>query len=281
MGPVAATFFPMAIATACLIPVVWWDRRTNPDRSKITLPDAGRFILIGILGQILAQLFITWGVRYTLASNAALLMLTLPVVTAVMAYFLSGETMSIVRWISFGLAILGALESSGIDWRSLNLADKTYLAGNLLILCSVCGSAFYNVYSKKLLTRYTALEVLLYSYYAVIVLLLPITLRLEPESFRILPQLTPLVWVGVAGLALFVYFIAMVIFLTVLTHLDATQASLSNYMIPFFGLVVAAIILHEKLTGFMITGGVLVLASTLLITVYEEHLSRKQAREEV
>ena len=80
-----------------------------------------------------------------------------------------------------------------------------------------------------------------------------------------------------ALLAVFQYFLSMVIFLTVLTRLDATQASLSNYMIPFFGLVIAAVVLHERLTLPMILGGTLVLLSTLLITVYEEHKNRQPA----
>jgi drug/metabolite transporter (DMT)-like permease len=69
----------------------------------------------------------------------------------------------------------------------------------------------------------------------------------------------------------------MVIFLNVLSRLDATQASLSNYLIPFFGLVIAAIVLHERLTLFMLVGGTLVLLSTLLITVYEERQRLKSA----
>lgn len=275
LGPISATFFPMAIATVCLLPVVWWQRRTSSEKSPFRLKDIWQFILIGVLGQVVAQLFVTWGVRYSLASNAALLMLTLPVITAVMAYFLLGETMSVVRWISFALAIAGVLECSGIDWHALNFTSTEYLLGNLLILCSVGGSAFYNVYSKKLLKRYTPLEVLLYSYYAVIAVLLPITLRLEPAGFSMLPHLTAVVWVGVAGLALLQYFASMVLFLTVLTRLDATQASLSNYMIPFFGVVVAAIVLRERLTGYMVLGGLLVLASTLLVTVYDEHRQRR------
>jgi drug/metabolite transporter (DMT)-like permease len=277
MGPVSATFFPMAIATACLVPVVWWQRRKSPEKSKVSGSDLWQFLLIGVLGQVVAQLFVTWGVRYSLASNAALLMLALPVVTAIMAYFLLGETMSVIRWISFALAIAGVLECSGIDWHSLNLTSTEYLLGNFLILASVGGSAFYNVYSKKLLTGFTPLEVLLYSYYAVIAVLLPITLRLEPDGFRMLLHLTNTAWAGVAALALLQYFASMVIFLTVLTRLDATQASLSNYMIPFFGLVVAAITLHERLTGYMILGGLLVLASTLLTTLYDEHHQRKLA----
>jgi drug/metabolite transporter (DMT)-like permease len=265
MGPLFAVFFPMAISTLLLIPIV---RREHP--KPVPRADICRFILIGVAGQVVAQLFITWGTRLSLASNAALLSLVMPVSTAVMAHFLLGERMTRVRWISFGLAICGVAACSGVDWGSLNLASGEYLAGNLMILASVNGSAFYNAYSKRLLERYSPLQVLLYSYYAVMAFMAPITLALEPRSFVDLPHFSATVWTGLAILAVFQYFLSMVIFLNVLTRLDATQAALSNYLIPFFGLVLAAIILGEKLTAPMLAGGVLVLASTLLMTVAEQ-----------
>ncbi len=274
MGPVAATSFPMLIATLLLYPIVRWEARSLP-RKVIPGKDWLQFLLIGVLGQVVAQLFITWGLRFSLASNAALLMLTLPIATTVMAYFLLGETMSRIRWISFALAIAGVIECSGVDWKELNLASKGYFLGNVLIFISVCGSAFYNVYSKKLLERYSPLQVLLYSYYFVIAFLMPITFFAEPGAFHQIASYTARTWLGIGLLAVFQYCLSMVIFLTVLTRLDATQASLSNYMIPFFGLVIAAVVLHERLTLPMILGGVLVLLSTLLITVYEEHRNKQ------
>ena len=273
MGPVFATFFPMMLATLMLIPIMRRERqRENPGRGPARVPgsDVLQFILIGVFGQVVAQLFITWGVRWSLASNAALLMLALPVSTAVMAYFVLGERMTPIRWLSFALAIAGVLECSGIDWRELNFTSGRFLAGNLLIFLSVNGSAFYNVYSKKLLGRYSPLRVLLYSYYAVFVFMLPIVLYVEPQGFRQLPQFAPLVWLGLIILAVFQYFLSMVIFLHVLARLDATQAGLSNYLIPFFGVLIAAVVLGERLSRFMVLGGVLVLGSTLLVTVYEE-----------
>jgi len=273
MGPVFATFFPMMLATLMLIPIMRRERqRENPGRGPARVPgsDVLQFILIGVFGQVVAQLFITWGVRWSLASNAALLMLALPVSTAVMAYFVLGERMTPIRWLSFALAIAGVLECSGIDWRELNFTSGRFLAGNLLIFLSVNGSAFYNVYSKKLLGRYSPLRVLLYSYYAVFVFMLPIVLYVEPQGFRELPQFAPPVWLGLIILAVFQYFLSMVIFLHVLARLDATQAGLSNYLIPFFGVLIAAVVLGERLSRFMVLGGVLVLGSTLLVTVYEE-----------
>jgi drug/metabolite transporter (DMT)-like permease len=271
MGPVFATFFPITLAMLLLIPVVRRERsNATGGNARIPTHDILEFILIGVFGQVVAQLFITWGVRWSLASNAALLMLALPISTAVMAYFFLAERMTLVRWISFALALAGVLECSGIDWRELNLVSVRFLLGNLMIFLSVNGSAFYNVYSKKLLRRYSPLQVLLYSYYAVFALLCPITVYTEPQGFTNLPHYNKVVWLGLVMLALFQYFLSMVIFLNVLTRLDATQAAVSNYLIPFFGVVIAAIVLHERLTKFMVAGGILVLASTLLVTVYEE-----------
>jgi drug/metabolite transporter (DMT)-like permease len=272
MGPLFAVFFPMAIATLLLIPIVRRERNATVRRQ-----DIGRFVLIGVAGQVMAQLFITWGTRISLASNAALLSLALPVSTAVMAYFLLGERMTTVRWVSFACAIAGVLACSGVDWSALNFSSARYLGGNLMILASVCGSAFYNAYSKKLLDRYSPLQVLAYSYYAVIAFLLPITVYAEPESFGNLLHFSVTVWVGLVVLAFFQYFLSMVIFLNVLTRLDATQAAVSNYLIPFFGLLLAALILGEKLTTFMLAGGLLVLASTLLVTTYEERRGLRAA----
>jgi drug/metabolite transporter (DMT)-like permease len=274
MGPVAATFFPMTLATLMLIPMV---RREGRFHGAMPKRDILEFILIGVFGQVVAQLFITWGVRFSLASNAALLTLALPVSTAVMAYFFLGERMSAIRWVSFALAIAGVIECSGVDWKELDLTSSKFFWGNVMIFLSVNGSAFYNVYSKKLLERYSPLRVLLYSYYAVFAFLLPITLYSEPGSFHDLPRFTLKIWIGLALLAAFQYFLSMVLFLNVLTRLDATQAALSNYLIPFFGLIIAAIVLGERLTTPMILGGILVLGSTLLITVWEE---RKRARAE-
>jgi drug/metabolite transporter (DMT)-like permease len=271
---VAATFFPMTFATLMLIPIL---RREGKLKDRMPARDVMQFILIGVFGQVVAQLFITWGVRFSLASNAALIMLALPVSTAVMAYFFLRERMSAVRWISFALAIGGVIECSGVDWKELDLTSSKFFWGNVMIFLSVNGSAFYNVYSKKLLERYSPLRVLLYSYYAVFAFLLPITLYAEPAAFHDMPRFTAKIWIGLLLLALFQYFLSMVLFLNVLTRLDATQAGLSNYLIPFFGLIIAALVLGERLTTPMIAGGILVLASTLLITVYEE---RKRAQAE-
>jgi drug/metabolite transporter (DMT)-like permease len=275
MGPIFATLLPMGIATIGLIPLVRRQQRRRGQLPQIGRSDVVRFALVGIFGQVVAQLGVTWGVRLAPASNAALLSLTLPIATAVMAYLLLGERMTRVRWLSFGLAVAGVLQCSGVDWQDLRFASGGVALGNVLIMLGVLGSAFYNVYGKKLLDRYSPLEVLLYSYYAVLMCLIPLTLYLEPGSFHGMLSFGPTVWLGILLLAGLQYFLSMILFLTVLTRLDAVQAGLSNYLIPVFGVLIAAIVLAERLTARMAVGALVVLGSTLLITVYEEHYAAR------
>ena len=277
MGPIFATLLPMAIATLCLVPLVRREQSRRGKSTPVVARDLLRFGVIGVFGQVVAQLGVTWGVRYAPASNAALLSLTLPIATAIIAYMLLGERMTRVRWLSFVLAVAGVLQCSGVDWHDLRFSSGGILGGNVLIMLGVLGSAFYNVYGKKLLERYSPLEVLLYSYYAVLLCLIPLTVFIEPDSFRRVTTYGPTVWLGILLLAALQYFLSMILFLTVLTRLDAVQAGLSNYLIPVFGVVIAAAILGERLTVTMAVGGLVVLGSTLLITVYEEHYAPRPA----
>jgi drug/metabolite transporter (DMT)-like permease len=98
----------------------------------------------------------------------------------------------------------------------------------------------------------------------------PVVLAEEGAVFARIPHFTAQTWTGMALLTFFHNFLSMILFLKALHHLDAIQAALSNYLIAFFGLPIAAIWLGERLGFGAIVGGVLVLASTLLITIWEE-----------
>jgi drug/metabolite transporter (DMT)-like permease len=96
-----------------------------------------------------------------------------------------------------------------------------------------------------------------------------LTLAQEPGVFAAIPHFSLRTWIGLALLTFFHNYLSRVLFLKALKQLDAIQAALSNYLITFFGVPIAAIWLKEKLTSLAVIGGVLILGSTLLITVWE------------
>jgi len=163
---------------------------------------------------------------------------------------------------------VGVLMCSQPDLHNLNFS-AAFLVGNLLILTGVLGNSFYNSYGKKVMERYSPMEMLFYTYAAMFVLMTPLVLVQERDVFWRIPQFTSTTWLGLILLTVIHNFLSMVLFLKALHRVDATQAALSNYLITFFGVPIAAIWLGERLHAATVTGGLLVLASTLLITLWD------------
>ena len=269
VGYLFTVWAPMTLATAMLYPFVRAERKKAATQSGLGWKDTLLFFILALIGVFPGQVLLTWGTQLSLASNAALLMLTLPVCTALLAFLLLKERMTGIRWFSFGLAILGVLFCSNFDLGELDFG-KGYLAGNLLIFSGVLGSSFYNSYGKKVLERYSPMEMLYYTYVAMFVIMTPLTLYREMDIFGRIPHFTLQTWIGLILLTFFHNYLSMVLFLKALKQLDAIQAALSNYLITFFGLPIAAIWLGERLSPMAIFGGILVLSSTLLITIWDE-----------
>jgi len=264
VAPYFTVWAPMLLATMFLFPFVVKDFRKGNKRIKDVLV----FVQLGALGAFPSQVFMTYGTQYSLASNAAILVLALPVITAVFAFLILKEKMNKIRWASFAIAIIGVVLCSINDIRQVDLSSK-YAVGNLLIFLAIIGNAYYNVGCKKVADRFTEMEMVFYTYLVLVIMLTPMVLYYEPWMFARVSHFTTKTWLGMGSLTLFHNFLSMLLFFKVLKFLDATQVALSNYMITFLGLPIAAIFLGETLSFQSIVGGVLVLMATLILTIVD------------
>jgi drug/metabolite transporter (DMT)-like permease len=260
----------MLIATILLAPFALRDYKSDGRKFK----DIVIFGQLALLGAFPAQVLITWGTQYSLASNSAILTLCLPVITAVFAFLILKEKMNKVRWLSFIIAIVGVILISTGDIQQLNFSSK-YALGNILIFLAITGNSYFNVGIKKIASKYSEMEMIFYTYIAIIILLSPLVFYLERDVFARIPKFTGQTWTGVILLTFFHNYLSMVLFFKALKILDATQVALSNYLIAFFGLPIAAIWLGETLNIHSIVGGLLVLVSTLIITIVDYKMNQK------
>jgi drug/metabolite transporter (DMT)-like permease len=279
LGPVEVALIPLALSTILFAPLTRMGRgdKPRPQWSPLVRRD---LFLASTLGIVPAQLGLTWGVEHSLASNASVLTLTIPVLTALMAVMLLGERMTSVRWLSFGLAIGGVLIVSDIDWRSVSLFKGTYLLGNLLILASCLGSAFYNTYTKKLLNTFNPVELLVYTFLVADIDLLVLMLAFEHPRLAELASLGSSVWASLLAIAIFSLSFSMLLYFWVIEKIDVTQASLSIYLLPVFGVLLSTLVVHERITARLVFGGLLVFTGTFLVTVYEERKRFRKASQE-
>ena len=269
MGPIAITFVPFYITTLLLVPLLLKMRKENPGASSLSVRDWIQFSIAGIGGQVLAQLGMTWGVSKSLASNGAILNLLIPVISAVLASLMLRERITLLRVAALTIGLVGVVLMSVSDWKQASFGEMRFLAGNLLILCGCLGSSFYNVYCKGLMKRFAEIEILIFSYVTASVASIPLLIWAEPFSFHSFQRFDWQSWAAFAFLALFMYGASMLLFFRALQHLDVTTASASLYLVPVFGVLLAAVLLGERLSTLAMVGSAIVLTATVLIMKYD------------
>lgn len=269
LGPIAITFLPFYITTFLFVPLLLKLRKDNPGAASLSARDWAQFAIAGVGGQVLAQLGMTWGISKSLASNGAILNLLIPVISAVLASFMLRERITLLRIAALTIGLVGVVLMSVSDWKQASFGEMRFLVGNLLILCGCLGSSFYNVYCKGLMRRFAEVEILIFSYVTASLASLPLLIWVEPFSFQSFQRFDWQSWAAFAFLALFMYGASMLLFFRALQHLDVTTASASLYLVPVFGVLLAAVLLGERLSRFAIVGSAIVLAATVLIMKYD------------
>jgi len=269
MGPMAITFVPFYITTLLFVPMLIHRRRANPAALRPTWSDWGKFTLAGVAGQVLAQLGMTWGISRSLASNGAVLNLMIPVITAVLASIMLHEKLSLLRIASLAIGLVGVLLMSVPDLRESSFLNGKYIVGNGLILVGCFGSSFYNTYCKGLLRRFQEIEILIFSYITASIASVPLLIWVEPFHWSVFSAFDWQSWAAFAFLAILMYGASMLFFFAALEHLDVTVASVSLYLVPIFGVLLAAVLLGERLGALALTGSGIVLVATVLIAKYD------------
>jgi drug/metabolite transporter (DMT)-like permease len=269
MGPIAITFVPFWVTTILLLPVLIHERRRRPNPVRPGWRDWVSFAAAGVGGQVLAQLGMTWGVTKSLASNAAILNLLIPVISALLASIMLRERLTPLRCFSFGIGLAGVLLMSLEDLQRSSLRDSKMLAGNLLILAGCAGSSFYNVFCKGLMRRFGEAEILIYSYVCASLAGIPLLIRLEPLKVSVFENLDWKSWLALGFLAVFMYGVSMLLFFHVLQFLEVTVASASLYLVPVFGVFLSATLLGERLSPAAVIGAAAVLGATTLIMRFD------------
>jgi len=269
LGPIAITFVPFYITTLLFVPLLLKLRRDNPGAASLSARDWVQFAIAGVGGQVLAQLGMTWGISKSLASNGAILNLLIPVISAVLASFMLRERITLLRVAALTIGLIGVVLMSVSDWKQASFGEMRFLVGNLLILCGCLGSSFYNVYCKGLMRRFAEVEILIFSYVTASLASLPLLIWVEPFSFQSFQRFDWQSWAAFSFLALFMYGASMLLFFRALQHLDVTTASASLYLVPVFGVLLATVLLGERLSQFAIVGSAIVLVATVLIMKYD------------
>lgn len=270
MGVATLNLWTFVFATLCLLPFLAWQRKRRPaEHSKRLKHDFWRFLLLSAGGILPPSVLLAWGIARSTAANGSILSMTIPVLMTLMGVIMLKEKLTYPRIFGLVLGLAGTLLISTDDLRHASFKPEL-LAGNIVIFLAGLGAAFYNAYSKELLTRYSELELLVYSDALGALCCGLISLLFERPSLFGIADYPVSAWLSLLVLGGLSWGLAMVLWMRVLSQLDLTQVSVSVYLLPVFGVALAMLTLHEQIKIQQITGGALVICGTVALTVFDQ-----------
>jgi drug/metabolite transporter (DMT)-like permease len=198
--------------------------------------------------------------RYVDASHGALLLATMPLWTLMLARLVARERLS-ARQIAGVLTSMAGVAIVMADRGAAGAGTSTSLKGNLLLIATAICGATYNVMAKRMLGRYAGLTV---TFYAMLIG----TLFLSPAPFiesAPSPQLGGETLAMVVFLGVFGGAISFSLWTSALRRLSPTQVAVYINLNPISATLLAAVMLHEHLSGTFVLGFLAVAAGVIIV----------------
>ena len=225
------------VAAPLLLLFAWRRDRVVPSRRDLPL-----LALLGFLGVFANQVLFIVGLDHTTATNAAILMASIPVFAVGVGALSRAEGIGPRRLLGLGLAVLGTLVV--LDPGRFALESEAFL-GNALILLNCLSYAIFLVLHRPALARLPWRTVLAWAFVfgggAVTVLAAPWL-----AAFR--PAAVPAgVWAGLAYVVLFATVLAYSWNTWAVRRSSATLVAAYTTLQPLVAAVLAAVFLGEEL----------------------------------
>ena len=231
--------------------------------------DYGIFLLNGLIGIALGiTLFHIAILTMEKAASAAVVFSVNPVFVILLSRFVNKESWRLHVWVAAVLGVLGvsffAYESGAFLTVSLQGLGLMLLAAFFFAL-SVC-------ISRRVVGNYGAMVLAGFSAIFGSLLLAPLAWhRFSYAGIGVLAG----AWLPVAYVVVFGTVVAYVLYYFGILNTSAQKASLAFFLKPVLASVLAALILHEKINGYMLTGTILILCG-LVVTVFGSYLNRER-----
>lgn len=260
MGPFTLAFGRFLIALVLFAPFL--GRRRGEVQAR-------QLAAMGLLGVTLFFALQNWGLVYTTAANASIVLSAIPALTAIVGHVALGETLGFMRGLGIflsmaGVAVVVAGGSVGVSYHATagELAWSSTLLGDLLVLGAALCWALYTVLGRRVVARLPHAVATAHTIVWGTLFLAPLALGeilLQGVSWPSVKGWAALFFLAVAasGFAFFLYLFA-------LTSLEAGEASVYVNLSPLVALVAARLVLAEPIALLQLVGAALVLLGVYL-----------------
>ena len=256
-GPVALAAVRVAVATACLLPLLWWQGQGPTMRKHWKA-----IFVVGLLNSALPFLFYSYAALSITAGLSSIFNATTPLWGAVVAWL----------WLKDGLTpsrVLGlVIGFAGVVWLAWDKASfkpgADGMATGWAVIGCLTATLLYGIAAsatKRWLTGVPPLAVATGSQ-------LSATIALAVPAFIWWPA-TPVSatsWGAVVLLGVLSTAIAYVLYFRLIAHIGPANAIAVTFLIPAFAVLWGWVFLQEAITTAMVVGCVVIVLGTSLST---------------
>lgn len=250
-GPVALIFVRVAVASACLLPILLWR-----GEARGLIDNWRPLLLVGLLNSALPFCLFAWATLSLSAGFTSVLNATAPLWGALVAYLWLKTALPLGRVVGLVIGFLGVLV---LVWGKVSFkpgGDGWAIGAALLATLSYGIAANY---SKQKLAQVSPLLVAGGSQIAACLLLLPLAIWLWPAQ-----PVAAVAWQASVVLGIACTALAYLLFFRLIAHVGPSKAIAVTFLIPLFAILWGGLFLGEVLSTPMLLGGIIILAGTSL-----------------
>lgn len=257
IDPLSFNAFRFALGMLLMWTVVWF----RGMRLRIARKDIGKVVLLGLLGNLIYQMLFIVGIDRTFASNAAVMLGTIPVWIAVFSHLFTDQKMYRLQAIGVFFAFSGVVLIMGFGEHGLDFRAESVL-GDAIIVSAAMVFAVYTLLSRSMLETYSPLTlatmVMTIGGTLLILVAVPSLIRLDFHAISLVS------WSGAAYSGLFAIGLAYLIWNFGIKNVGAIRTSTYQNMVPVLGVLFGLIFLGEKLHIMQYIGCLLTVAGIFL-----------------
>ncbi|NLK00363.1 MAG: DMT family transporter [Clostridia bacterium] len=245
---------------------------------NLVINDLPPLLGAAILSPGLYFIFETYGVKLTTASISSVIISLIPVATAVFAFFMLGERITVVQGAFITAAVAGVMLMAlgGGDGSS---QGSSHMLGILLLVGAVASSAVFNIVSNSLSGRYSPIDItfvmmcfgaVTFNFVAAIHSYLTGSLANYQWVLK-----EPSVIIGLLYLGLLSSVVAFFMLNFALAHLTASRVAVFLNLIPVVSLFAGMLFLHERLSQGQALGCALILLGIWGTNYFESEIEEE------
>lgn len=259
LSPITIAFLRATIAAIFFLPILW-----IKETDCVSVLKGSLWQVLGMSFSLilLPDIFLNYGINLVKAPAASFIESTEPMITIILASLLLHEKIKIKHLVGILLATIGSFGIASEGFK-INPLHNSALVGVVLVILGAISQAYSNILGKRLLYRFSPLQVMTWSFVLSSLCLLPVILLTGSDELAKISISFKLV-AAIIGLSLIATVGGYLFYFTALSTIKVTQFAYYLYAIPIITTVYSFLVFKQNVQKYILLSGSLIIIGVII-----------------